>query len=310
MTAAWTALAFSADGARLAASGAVGFRPESVRVSADGGQTWQMPKFNGYYDITGQAVAVSTNGLRLVATERTFTWWSLDGGATWLADEALCLGGAEKQGAGLAMSADGRRVAAAFNASLCVSADGGQTWARELGDAPHNWIGIAGSADGERLLAADLEGYLHLKAAGAWTALTSPGKLAWRSVACSTDGRTLFAVAAGGGSATPPTVFRSTDGGATWLSKIVATALPAEPQSMQVAASSDGARLALIVSTETAGQAHIYTSTDGGASWSRQAGAGARPYQVLAMSADGRRLAAGAHIDIIYLSDDGGVTWQ
>lgn len=308
--AAWTALALSADGARLVASDG-----NYAWASGDGGQTWENPKLNGHYRVVGHAVALSADGLRLAAAQRGYAWLSADGGATWSRDEAPCLGGPSAftpalDSAGLTMSSDGGRLATAYLSALCTSADGGLTWARELNDAPRNWTSLAASTDGERLLAAEQDGYLWVKAGGAWTAVMRVGKLAWRSVASSADGRTLFAAAAGGVWATPPTVFRSSDGGATWLPTQVTTAPAAEPQRTKLAASSDGTRLALIVSTETAGQAHLYTSADGGASWSRQAGVGARSYRTLAMSPDGLRLAAGVDKDIIYLSADGGTTWQ
>lgn len=300
----WTSLAYSRDGTRLvaAASG-------RVYLSVDGGQTWRAPMLKRNDPVYAQAAAIASDGMRLVATTGGAAFVSVDGGSTWSTEEAACL--ACNFATVLTMSNDGRRLASTCWRNFCASSDGGLTWASEFGDSSRVWASVAGSADGTRLLVAEDNGYLYLKAGGAWTALTSLEKLNCRSVACSTDGLALFAVVAGNSwSPTPTTLFWSTDGGATWVNTTVASARTAEPERTQLAASSDGTRLAMIVSTEAAGQAHIYTSVDGGSSWTRQTGAGARPYRALAMTADGLRLAAGADNDIVYLSTDGGVTWQ
>lgn len=72
-----------------------------------------------------------------------------------------------------------------------------------------------------------------------------------------------------------------------------------------ISSSSDGLRLAV---AKNAG--YIYTSVDGGASWTESTGAGSRGWMFVASSADGTRLAAVDYGGYIYTSADGGATWN
>ena len=70
-----------------------------------------------------------------------------------------------------------------------------------------------------------------------------------------------------------------------------------------VASSADGSKL---VAIDDSG---IYTSTDGGWSWTAQLGAPALQWVSIASSADGNKLVAAASNDRLYTSIDGGVSW-
>lgn len=73
----------------------------------------------------------------------------------------------------------------------------------------------------------------------------------------------------------------------------------------EMAVSSDGQRLAAAVSG-----GYIYTSSDGGATWTERTAAGSRYWQSIASSSDGQRLAATVPGGYIYTSSDGGATWD
>lgn len=74
-----------------------------------------------------------------------------------------------------------------------------------------------------------------------------------------------------------------------------------------IAVSSDGSRLAATTSRN-----YIYTSADGGATWTERTGAGSRSWSFIVSSSAGLRLAAtgtGSGNGFIYTSADGGETW-
>ena len=77
------------------------------------------------------------------------------------------------------------------------------------------------------------------------------------------------------------------------------------PNSM--ASSTDGAKLAYTVNGD-----YIYTSTDGGANWTKRTNAGARSWYDIASSSDGTKLLAaegGGDPGDLYLSTNSGSTW-
>jgi len=54
----------------------------------------------------------------------------------------------------------------------------------------------------------------------------------------------------------------------------------------------------------------IYTSVDGGTTWTPQASAPTADWQAVASSSDGMKLAAGAKGGCIYTSVNSGTTWM
>ncbi len=82
---------------------------------------------------------------------------------------------------------------------------------------------------------------------------------------------------------------QGTFGGSSWYS---------------IASSSDGTKLAAVVMG-----GYIYTSTDGGATWTEQTSSGSRQWYSIASSSDGTKLAAVVVGGYIYTSIDGGATW-
>lgn len=154
-----------------------------------------------------------------------------------------------------------------------------------------DWVAVASSADGNRLVAATQQAQLYTSAdAGAtWTARDSARS--WKAVASSASGLRLVAAAAG------DTLFVSSDGGVNW------TARDSVRNWSAVAPSASGTRL---VATESGGG--IYTSTDAGVSWTAQASP-VGTWTAVASSSDGLSLVAAATGDFLYTSGDAGVTW-
>lgn len=155
---------------------------------------------------------------------------------------------------------------------------------RVSGPGAGGWM-IAQNAD-QSVLA----GNTALLCAGAiWTA--SESNRVWRSVASSSDGTRLVAVANGG------QIYTSTDSGETWI--------PRENNRnwWSVASSADGDKL--VAGVNNNGQ--IYTSTDSGTNWTARASSG--NWVSVASSADGSKLVGVALYGQIYTSTDSGTNW-
>jgi hypothetical protein len=211
--------------------------------------------------------------------------------------------------------------------TLYTSSDSGATWTLQsavpMAGAQYvdNWVAIASSADGTRLVASVNEYnsdyfdttnspgvaggiYLSSDSGASWHAAGGmPNWSTWRAVASSADGNTLAAISSSlSVSNTGPALFVSTDGGGSWqqanfLKQPVST----------VAVSGDGR-------TIVAAGTNIVTSTDSGGDWVVQPGTpqgtfGTYHWTSLAASADGTKLVAGTSLYTIYASADSGVTW-
>ncbi len=116
----------------------------------------------------------------------------------------------------------------------------------------------------------------------------------WQSIASSSDGTKLAAVAPGG------YIYTSADSGATWTAQTSA----GQGQWYSITSSSDGTKLAAV-----SYGGYIYTSTNSGATWTAQTSAGQRSWLSITSSSDGTKLAAGANGGHIYTSTDSGASW-
>lgn len=154
-----------------------------------------------------------------------------------------------------------------------------------------NWIDIASSSDGSKLIAAVYNGQLYTSDdyGATWTARESIR--GWYSVASSADGAKLVACVYGG------QIYTSTNYGVSW------TARESSRAWIAVASSDDGAKL---VALNDGG--NIYTSTDSGASWADR-GMGGQDWYGAASSSDGVKLAVASFADHIYTSINSGVNW-
>ena len=190
------------------------------------------------------------------------------------------------------------------------------------------WTDIASSADGTRLAAvASPSGYIWTStdAGATWTSQTSIGRRSWTSITSSADGTRLAAVGASPIRDYPYSVryiYTSTDSGATWTERTSAGSRVWQ----DITSSADGTKLAAVVFTTkdnypfVSPPGYIYTSTDGGVSWTERTSAGSRNWESITSSADGTKLAALVYPDrdsvgnildagYIYTSTDSGATW-
>lgn len=307
----WSAIAFSSNNNQLMAA----FTAGPIHVSADGGYTWTaLVNGPGY----PQFAAWSNDGMTLAATSSGQLNVSSDGGLKWQTailevDQPYVT----HNHFAVAMSADGKTISTAvFEDHIYISTDGGQRWRKSTALGERRWEpdGLAFSADGNTLLTT-ASGYLAMttNTGDTWSELKILGQKSWR-FAVSADGRTLVAVAGN-------TTHRSTDGGSTWLKYELVSPRGVNPvytYFQRLASSADTSRLAAIVLTRTASYQpakHLYTSSDGGMTWTLRASLSAEneffiPLNLVAVSADGSRLALPVNRDIIYLSNDGGATWD
>lgn len=135
------------------------------------------------------------------------------------------------------------------------------------------------------------------------TLLASAGRLAWRDVATSSDGKKLIAVAGD--------IYTSADSGVTWLKRTNAETLGW----LAVTSSSDGVKLAAIEdSGDGYGYGYIYTSTDSGATWTPRASSLGPNWTNIVSSGDGNKLVASAYdegtdMSEVFKSSDSGLSW-
>ncbi len=204
----------------------------------------------------------------------------------------------------VASSADGSRlIAVASQGPVYTSPDGGTTWVSNK--VPNlTWKSVASSADGSRLIAGATGNQLFISTNSGvnWSSNTAPGNGldGVQAVASSADGLML---AVGGRD-----ICISTNGGQAWITNVFSTSL-----FVGICSSADGTKLAAV--NGNGGPAHIYTSSDSGATWTMNTNAPALNWLSIASSADGTKLVASAWISSgiphgpVYTSSDSGMTW-
>jgi len=298
----WTAMASSHDGLRLAGAVMGG----KIYTSPDGGQNWteRDPEIGGQKlgNQNWRAITSSDDGQKLAAAvQGGKIYTSLDGGQNWTERDPLNLG--NQTWRSITSSQDGQKLAAVVaGGKIYTSEDGGATW---KGDAKivrkssysddvnqyetdSSWASIASSADGMKLAAVNGgqwdDGDLCLSSDGGktWKRVEKESgwgylEAKWLSVASSSDGKKLVAVAYAG------FIYTSDDGGGTWK---IRSAIGARNWT-GIASSKDGKKLAAVVES-----GRIYTSADGGETWNSQEGPGDRGWGGIASSGDGTKLAA------------------
>ncbi len=240
-------------------------------------------------------VTSSADGVHLIVGTTAFLEISSDSGATWSTPSSQPSGAAR-----VAISTDGRYAAAAIasaNRWIYTSSDFGGSWTAQTNSFMANYVGIASSADGSRLVAIANAGGIYTSANfGTNWILTSAPSNAWVSVTSSADGSRLAAASSGG-------IYLSADFGATWQ---FSTA-PHPDSWTAITSSFDGARILAFDNSTNA-----WLSTDAGQHWESSfigGIGGGSVYSTAACSTDGLRAAVAFGGGDIYLSTDGGLTW-
>lgn len=195
------------------------------------------------------------------------------------------------------------RVTGAGTGGWRISPNSGQqiltpNFASSTWTGNQNWNSVASSSDGTKLVA--VAGNLPIQISTDSGANWTPheSNRGWIAVASSSDGSKLVAAVNEG------QIYTSTDSGANW------TPRESNRPWSGVASSSDGSKL---VATVAGGQ--IYTSTDSGAVWTPRDSD--RSWRSVASSADGSKLVAAAAgglpiagwVGNVYTSIDSGVSW-
>ena len=314
----WSAVASSADGAKL-----VAVSPAGIYTSTNSGVTWTQSSAppNGW-----SSIASSVDGTKLAAAALGSSlgdgliYTSADSGVSWTPS-----GAPSNSWTSIASSADGNRLLAAGGGNdtnglaimsfIYTSMDSGATWTQS--SAPNtSWTSVASSADGT-ILAAAATGYREriytsTDSGATWTRNdTLPTAPPFAAVAASADGTTLVAAVTSG-------IYRSTDSGSTWTPtfSLFPGGLAGAPFSLvsSLACSADGGFVL------AAGNG-IYTWPYSGP-WEVTIGIGApsNGFAAVASSADGTKLVAaedsgefyGAYSSmpcLIFTSTNSGVTW-
>ncbi|MDD2270555.1 MAG: hypothetical protein PHG60_03190, partial [Candidatus Dojkabacteria bacterium] len=176
-----------------------------------------------------------------------------------------------------------------------------EEWEQKILPAGNGFRDISSSSDGMKLAVIEVFGYIYTSIDGgeSWVERTSAGERTWVSIDSSADGTKLVAVAGGHVGAG---LYTSDDSGVTWTLRDIKTL---NGYLYSAALSNDGMNL---VAVEEAG--YIFTSRDGGESWTEQIGFAEGTWgRPVASSADGSKLIAGGS-KYISISKDYGVTWR
>jgi hypothetical protein len=263
---AWTGVASSSDGAKLAAV-INSTTLAAIYLSTNSGASWATPPVSPSKRF--HAITSSADGERLLAAiEGDLLLMSTDAGQNWTPRNTP----GNRTWTGVGSSADGTNlVAVAATGQLYTSADGGEVWtlrasagtrgwndaavsanaatmvAAAAGDrlivskdkgvswndfnSPvANWIAVASSANGLRLVAVAANNFVYTSVNGGtnWVARNSSGSRVWSAVVISADGNKIAATSDAG-------IFISLDAGNTWVAQNrVSSALAANADFSQI----------------------------------------------------------------------------
>ena len=296
----WRAVASSADGSKLIASGILNNVPNGswlYFVSTNSGATWTtniQPQVNSTYG--GWAgVSISADGTIFTGWIANEIWVSTNSGNTWISNTVPNASVTNFAWFGsVALSADGSKMVAGAGlgtsgspfGGIYLSTNWGVSW--EQTTAPtNNWTSVASSADGSRLVATistkdntTLRNFIYVStnSGTTWTLTEAPTNLPWISVASSADGTKLVAA---NSYSIWGSIYTSTNSGQNWVSNN----LPST-QWMGVASSADGSKLVAIAQSLP-----IYTSTNSGVTWVPN-NISSPVWKSVASSADGTKLVA------------------
>lgn len=266
-------------------------------------EPWQpTPLFGGH--VTSLAQAPSAPQVFYAGTDVAGVFRSDDGGETWsarnrsLTGSSLDIGGIDVLADGLQVApSDPNLVYALSGGALLRTRDGGRTWT--LFDAAPVLNQISFRRLGS-LLGAAADGLYESRDEGeSWTLLAFSGQYVSSAVEDLRGQPILFATLDPGDGTTRDSLWKSTDGGASWQVKLRAFD---NFEQLQLDPSRQG-------SIYLMGNLDLYRSVDEGETWTFSVGAGAVAPVAIAVSADGILYAA-AYWGGVGHSFDGGETWR
>jgi len=268
------------------------------------GQNWNR---SDAFSLNWQSLAGSLDGTNLVAASVTDTngnagliYTSTNGGQNWNPTSAP-----SNYWFSVAASADSLRLIAAADGDpngntpgpIWLSTNGGLTW--QTNSAPQTyWQAVASSTNGQ-ILAGNAYGdgiYISTNFGTSWNlASNAPTIGNWLSLTISANGSKIYATDGNG-------IYVSTNTGVTWTNSA-----PVSDNWSPITCSQDGSRVFAGIRSVASGA--IYASTNSGATWGLSYNQNL-DWQCLAMSANGSSVFAGAYNNSLYLSTNGGASWN
>jgi photosystem II stability/assembly factor-like uncharacterized protein len=259
-------------------------------ISNDGGVTWgQRVSGMNTPAQTAQVCLARSAPTRMYAAVAgdsggsvTYLYASTDGGGSWtpIVDAGFLVWSRIK------CNYNGTVVLASEgNGNLYLSTDSGTTWTTQTtGGGSNRWGGVYVSDDGQTLVGVVSNGYIWVSTDGGTSWAQTATFRDWVSVAGSSDGCTLCALANGGGSYN---IYLSTDSGTTWTQTSALTG----NLMYQVAMSINGNKIAV---TGAFGGI-VYVTQDGGTTWGTPPGTPSGSRYAIAMTPDGTKLIVGGN---------------
>ncbi|MGA3180018.1 MAG: hypothetical protein ABSF38_06735 [Verrucomicrobiota bacterium] len=180
-----------------------------------------------------------------------------------------------------------------------VNATFAQTWT-ETSEGDEDWVSVASSADGMRLVAAAYAGPIETStnSGATWMTDNAPPLANWASVVSSADGTKLVAVAHDQNNFS--VIYTSTDSGTTWTERTTFT-----NEWLCLASSADGTEL--ISGTWN----HLtYMSTNSGLTWNIQNVPNGDMIVGVACSTNAKTLVVVTSQGFVYTSTNSGATWN
>jgi hypothetical protein len=245
-----------------------------------------------------RSISVSDDGTKIVAVNTNSLWTSSNSGSTWT--ERLPWGNWNS----VKLSADGTKIFATTrsnaNSYVHISNDFGATWTTTRPSGYECWdlCQVAISSDGTKVFLLLYGGgiYVSNDSGSTWTQ-TNTNRLAWTTIASSSDGRYVIA-----GQETTRYLYKSSDYGQTWNQLTGADSFNGEWVSVEI--SDDGQKL-----VATAYNNNLFTSADGGTNWTRRSAVSGTSTRV-ATSSNGNVIVASIYGSSLKVSTDSGATWD
>ena len=197
----------------------------------------------------------------------------------------------------IALNNDGSKIVAtiANSGKIYTSNNSGKSWIQTSAPS-ENWYNVACSDNGLKIAAITLTGatgkiYTSIDSGITWTHQLAAPNNGWKSIAMSSNGSIVAAVAGS------KQINVSIDSGVTWNGYGLLKDWTA------IAINASGSKLAAAAYNHI-----IYTSTDNGVTWTPTSSP-TKNWISISMNSTGNQIVAGVQGEYIYISTDYGVTW-